>query len=138
MFWPLLRVEQNSLVLKDSPHIQKLSGTNVFPRSRHQYIFQLSKNPALSCVSNHSLFRNHSLQLSTTRCIQLQSLFVTTRYNQQPFVTISNHSLFATTRCSQPLVAISRFKKCICELYFVSSNSLCFSLFSKSPGDTRD
>ena len=35
----------NKLVVKDSPHIKKLSGTNLFPRSRHQYIYQLSKNP---------------------------------------------------------------------------------------------
>ena len=29
----------NKLVLKDSPNIQKLIGTNLFPRSRHQYIY---------------------------------------------------------------------------------------------------
>ena len=53
----------NKLVSKDSPHILKLSGTYLFPRSRHQYIYQLSKNPA--------------------------------------------RAVSATTRCSQPLVAIS-------------------------------
>ena len=51
----------NKLVWKDSPHIKKFSGTNLFPRSRHQYIYQLSKNPAPRRVSNHSLF-------ATTRC----------------------------------------------------------------------
>ena len=45
----------NKLVLKDSPHIYKLSGTNLFPKSRHQYIYQLLKNRAPSRVSNHSL-----------------------------------------------------------------------------------
>ena len=48
-------------VLKNSPYIKKLSGTNLFPRSRHQCIYQFSKTPAPSRVSNHSLF-------PTTRC----------------------------------------------------------------------
>ena len=30
----------NKLVLKDSHHIKKLSGSNLFPRSRYQYIYQ--------------------------------------------------------------------------------------------------
>ena len=51
----------NKLVWKDSPHIQKPSGTNLFPRSRHRYIYQLSKNPCPKRASNHSLF-------VTTRC----------------------------------------------------------------------
>ena len=42
--------------LKNSPHIQKLSGTDLFPKCRHQYIYQLSKNPCTSCFSNHSWF----------------------------------------------------------------------------------
>ena len=44
----------NKLVLKDSPHIKKLSGTNLFPRSCYQYIYQLSKNPALAVSATTS------------------------------------------------------------------------------------
>ena len=72
----------NKFVLKDSPHIQKLSGTYLFPRSRHQNIYKLSKNPAPSRVRNHWLF-------ATSRC-------------SQPLVAISNHSLLiATSGCEQ-------------------------------------
>ena len=38
----------NELVIKDSPYMYICTETF----SRHQYIYQLSKNPATSCVSN--------------------------------------------------------------------------------------
>ena len=46
----------NKSILKDNPYIHKLSGTYLFPRSRYQYIYQLTKNHATSCFSNHSWF----------------------------------------------------------------------------------
>ena len=80
------------LVLKDSPFIQKLSGTNLFPMSRYPYIKKLSKTPATSCVSNPSWF-------ATAHCYQ------------QPLV-ISNRTLeLATSRGSQPLVVCIRLLK---------------------------
>ena len=33
----------NKSILKDNPYIHKLSGTYLFPRSRYQYIYQLTK-----------------------------------------------------------------------------------------------
>ena len=52
--------------LKESPLIQKLNGTFLFPR--HQYLYQNKKKNWLDWFSQQVVIRNNPLQSTTTRC----------------------------------------------------------------------
>ena len=75
--------ELYKLVLKDCPYIQKLSCTNLFPKSCYQYISTFKK----PC---------HELCQQPLKVRKPLVVLVTTHGNQQPLM-VRNHLWFATT-----------------------------------------
>ena len=84
--------------------MQKLSGTNLFPRSCHQYI-PTFKNPATTCVSNHFWFKsisvisNHSWYYLIPRLVANHGRLLIPTCGCKPRAVANHELLLITSGC---------------------------------------